>query len=144
MTRLTPLTVSFALALVACQAKSGTTSEPAPITDRSWVLQELEGQPLDSADRQRPPTLTLTGAGTRASGFAGCNRFAGTYTLGPGTLEFGPLAMTRMACPSIELESRYARALAAVRQYRVERDELVLEAKGTPLARFAAQAGDSH
>jgi META domain-containing protein len=49
-----------------------------------------------------------------------------------------------MACPSMELESRYARTLAAVRQFRVEREELVLEANGTRLARLVAQAGDSH
>ncbi|PWK20348.1 META domain-containing protein [Xanthomarina spongicola] len=32
------------------------------------------------------------------SGFSGCNRFSGTYTLNGNTIKFGSLASTRMAC----------------------------------------------
>jgi heat shock protein HslJ len=32
------------------------------------------------------------------SGFSGCNRFSGTYTLDGNAITFGPLASTRMAC----------------------------------------------
>jgi heat shock protein HslJ len=33
------------------------------------------------------------------AGFAGCNRFFGSYALSDSTLEIGPLGSTRMACP---------------------------------------------
>ena len=79
----------------------------------------------------------LASAGNQASGYAGCNRMAGSYTLGPGTLEFGPLALTRMACLDMGLETRYTIAMSAVRQYRVEGNQLVLLADGRVLARFA-------
>lgn len=43
-----------------------------------------------------PPTLMLSSSNTQVSGNAGCNRMAGPCTLGNGTIEFGPLALTRM------------------------------------------------
>ena len=33
------------------------------------------------------------------AGFAGCNRFFGSYELTDGALKIGPLGSTRMACP---------------------------------------------
>lgn len=62
-----------------------------------------------------PLTLVLsTASGQRnASGFSGCNRYMGTYTLKDGKLGFGPLAGTRMACatPGGQIESAYLNAL---------------------------------
>lgn len=127
--------------LLGCQPRSSATPDPAPVTDRTWVLREVEGAPLDSTAREHPPTLLLGTSNTRATGFAGCNRFSGPYTLGPGTLEFGPLMMTRMACPAMGLETRLAAALARARQYRVEGSSLLLEADGAVVARYEAEAG---
>jgi putative lipoprotein len=39
------------------------------------------------------------------AGFAGCNRFRGTYAYSEGKLTFGPLAATRMACPPEQMET---------------------------------------
>ncbi|CAB3766758.1 META domain-containing protein [Paraburkholderia solisilvae] len=65
-----------------------------------------------------PLTLTLSTANgqRRASGFSGCNRYTGTYTLRDGKLSFGPLAGTRMACAGTggELEGDYLDALAHI------------------------------
>ena len=146
MTRFSTLVlVPFGLTLLVagCQRRAGTTDRPTAepvITDRQWSLRELDGQPLDTAALTNPPTLLLTSSGTQVSGFAGCNRLAGTYKLGSGTLEFGPLVLTRMACPSMELEARYTAALGRVRQYRLERDRLVLLADGGTLAQFEPAA----
>jgi heat shock protein HslJ len=134
MTRCFPAPLALlavALLTSACQSRT-----PPAITDKQWSLQELEGQPLDSAARFKPPTLMLASAGSQVSGYAGCNRMAGSYTLRPGTLEFGPLAMTRMACPAMDLETRFSAMMGAVRQYRVEENQLVLLADGRVLARF--------
>jgi heat shock protein HslJ len=107
----------------------------APPTDKEWTLVSIEQQPLDSATIQRLPTLELVSAESRASGFAGCNRFAGSYTLSSGSLEFGPLALTRMACPSgMDLENRFAAVLGRVRSYRMNGERLVLVSGDTVLA----------
>ena len=51
------------------------------------------------------PTVTFTADG-KVSGFAGCNRFMGTYTLEGDTLKFGALGSTRMACLSPEAQAQ--------------------------------------
>jgi heat shock protein HslJ len=142
MTRFPTLAlVPFGLTLLVagCQRRAGSTDRPDAeplITDRQWSLRELDGQPLDSAARSSPPTLLLATSSTQASGFAGCNRMAGSYKLGPGTLELGPLVLTGMACPSMDLEARYTGALDRARQYRVDGNRLELLADGTVLATF--------
>jgi heat shock protein HslJ len=57
----------------------------------------------------------------------GCNRIAGTPTISGARLAFGPMAVTRMACPPPldAVERRYLAALEAVRGYRVEGGKLV-------------------
>ena len=52
------------------------------------------------------------------------------------TISFGPMAMTRMACPPPldRLEQGYAAALADVRSYTVEGDTFtLLDGKGEPV-----------
>ncbi|PLZ01485.1 heat-shock protein [Burkholderia sp. WAC0059] len=104
------------------------------------------GKPGDKADdgangTGRPVTLDLsTATGQRhASGFSGCNRYAGTYTLKNGLLSFGPLAGTRMACVGAggEIEQPYLDALAHISrtgvQMRAPRQLLLLLANGDRL-----------
>ena len=53
-----------------------------------------------------------------ATGFAGCNRFMGTFTLTETELHFSPIALTKMACTDgMELEQKFAAALTATRRY---------------------------
>jgi heat shock protein HslJ len=65
-----------------------------------------------------PITLDLSTATgqRRASGFSGCNRYTGTYTLKNGLLSFGPLAGTRMACVGLggDIEGAYLDALTHI------------------------------
>lgn len=133
---LAPVGVGSLLLLLAvlpgCHRQSAAATPP---TDRIWTLVSIEQQPLDSAALSSPPTLQLATADNRASGFAGCNRFAGTYKLSSGALEFGPLALTRMACPSgMEVENRFAAVLGRVRSYRMNGERLVLVSGDTVLA----------
>ncbi len=69
-------------------------------------------------------TLDLSAATgqRRASGFSGCNRYAGSYTLKNGLLSFGPLAGTRMACTGAggEIESAYLDALTHIARTGVQ------------------------
>lgn len=40
----------------------------------------------------------------RISGRAGCNRFGGSYDEDGDELSFGPIAMTKMMCPPLDME----------------------------------------
>ncbi|WP_250512592.1 META domain-containing protein [Caballeronia sp. INDeC2] len=102
------------------------------LDDTQWQLTswtDASGQPRAvphaGESDARPITLDFsTASGHRqASGFSGCNRFAGTYDLKDGKLTFGPLAGTRMACMSgtgAALERPYLDALSHVAKSGVQ------------------------
>ena len=58
---------------------------------------------------------------------ADCNRGTGSYQIGEGTIAFGPIAMTRMACPPGSLDARYLRDLQRATSFFVEGGNLFLE-----------------
>lgn len=77
-----------------------------------------------AAPGARPVTLDLSTANgqRRASGFSGCNRYMGRYTLKSGLLSFDQLAGTRMACIGAggEIEGPYLDALAHIARTGVQ------------------------
>ena len=109
------------LALVAC----ATPEPPAGLEDREWYLVAIGSNSVDVATEKRP-TLRLESEGSRAAGFAGCNRFAGHYTLDGDQVKFGPLAATKMSCDQDKTEERYLAALGRVAHWSLAPDELTL------------------
>lgn len=100
-----------------------------------WRLVELAGAQQISAEAH---IVFDSGPPYRVSGSTGCNRFAGPYKQGGSVLEFGQLAMTKMACPdSMAQEQAFTGALASTRGWRVAGGRLeLLDALGLPVARF--------
>ncbi|WP_244816103.1 META domain-containing protein [Caballeronia sp. Lep1P3] len=101
------------------------------LDDTQWQLTDwtdANGQPRAvpyGAEGGEPLTLVFsTESGhRRASGFSGCNRFAGAYDLKDGQLALRPLAGTRMACASgigSALERPYLDGLAHVAKSGVQ------------------------
>ena len=113
-------------------AGGGGTPQPAPgaggsLAGQEWSLTSLGGSPAEPGNGGKPATLTFSDADSRVSGFAGCNRLAGTYQAKGDSLRIGPLALTRMACPSgMELETKLGAALDATRSYRITGNRLDL------------------
>lgn len=68
---------------------------PAELAGTSWTFVSIGGV---NVAPDRPTSLQFEGE--RLSGSAGCNRFSGSYTHENKVLSAGPLASTRMACPS--------------------------------------------
>ena len=75
----------------------------------------------------------------QVSGSAGCNTYQGTYrstrAAGKNTIEFGPLATTRMMCdePLMDQEQLYLAALESATEYTVEGFALSIEFPGGTL-----------
>jgi heat shock protein HslJ len=130
------------VALSACHSSSPGAGDPGggpaqSIEQIEWTLAELNGQPAGKGAGGQPATLTLTTAGTRANGYAGCNRYFGSYTLTGSALKFGPIGLTRMACPGSEaLESGFTKALAATTGLRLRKGRLELLAGEAVVATF--------
>lgn len=107
MTR--PLMLLLALLLGAC-ATVATGSR----LGGEWRAVDINGIPVSGT---RPITLRLEDA---ASGNSGCNSYSGAFRLTSRQgIEFGPLAVTRMACgPELmDQESRYLSILRSVSGY---------------------------
>lgn len=153
--------------LAACAMPTHPDSAAAPsdpfnpaatqlLDDTAWTLAGWRGPDGRSRDiagedgaspgetRGAPTLVFSTATGQRrASGFAGCNRFAGPYSLKGGALSFGPLAATRTACAGArgEFERAYLDALAHIAktgvQWRAPRELQIVTEDGATL-RFSA------
>ena len=86
------------------------------------------------------PGFTLLAEGRKVQGSAGCNRMTGTYKLDGEKLKFGPLATTRMACPDMQTETAFLKALGATTRYEVSGSSLTLYGADTAVARLEAAA----
>lgn len=124
-----------------CAAPAGTAPVAASnltLIGPEWELVSLPGAPRDIEIGERRPTLQLTAEGTRIAGFAGVNRFTGTYALEVATLAFSQVAATRMAGPpeAMALEEAYLGVLRAVTSWRIRGDRLELRSGERTVATF--------
>jgi heat shock protein HslJ len=127
--------------------ESSSVASPAlsapSLTDTTWKLIELAGQPARADESGAFPDLRLDSAQKKASGHAGCNRFFGSYSSSTDSLRMGPLASTRRACinPALnEQEKAYLSALDETRTWSIVGDTLTIGGVSGSLARFVAAA----
>lgn len=105
--------------------EDGVSISVGRIADLIWVPLRVDDQPVPE-DAGLSLTVTFDG---KVSGTTGCNRFTGTADLDAGVLQFGPLAVTEMACldpAAMEREAVYLKALAEVRWFVVAPEGLWL------------------
>lgn len=97
------------------------------LTETYWRLVEIDGQAAALGAGERELHMVLTGEGDRVRGFSGCNRFAGSYALRDGQLEFAQLASTRMACvEGMEQEQHFLDALGRTKRFTIDGDGLAI------------------
>jgi heat shock protein HslJ len=152
--RIPPLPMSaattlLALAIVACSggAPASGAASPSPAGDRlagtSWALESIADQPVPDG-----VSATLAFDAGQVSGSSGCNTFSGPYTVsGPDSIDIGPLASTRMACPepAMAFEASYLAALDGATTWAVPADapigtQLTIGGTGSKLV-FGKPAG---
>jgi heat shock protein HslJ len=131
------------VAASACAPVPGASQARETIADRDWQLVQIArgagGAP--TVPSARPPSLRLDSKEGRASGFAGCNRFSGSYQLAGDRLTFGPLLSTKMACErGMDVEAAYLDALAKTGSWSQEKDGIVLRGAGGVSLSFGAEA----
>lgn len=133
------LAIVAGLLLAGCVPVPGLT--PDLLADTSWVLTELNGQPV-LAETQ----VTIRFEDGRLGGTDGCNRYNAAYTVDGARITVAEnIASTMMACaePVMTQASAYLAALAATTTYKIEGEQLtLLAADGTALAVFTKQSTD--
>lgn len=94
----------------------------------AWELESLVTADAVSSVPTGVTTPTLTIADGRLQVHLGCNRGNAEVTVGDGTLEIGPLATTRMACPGDgdQVEQHLGQVLTGTVEYSIEADQLTL------------------
>jgi heat shock protein HslJ len=109
----------------------------ALLANTRWRPVRIADKTVTVASGQQEPWIVLDDRAGRVTGSGGCNRITGSYTAGDGTLRFGALASTRMACPAMELEQRFLAALEGTRRFRRSGRTLdLLDDRGKTLARL--------
>jgi heat shock protein HslJ len=113
----------------------------AAVAGTEWELHELHGAAAPLGAGARRATIRFDADTARVAGFAGCNRYFGTYDLDGGALRFGGVGMTKMACADgMNLEQQLAAALEATRRYELGERELTLFDDTRAVARFVRPA----
>ena len=140
------LVLSCALALAACRPTAAVLS-PADfrrsVAGTEWELVELQGQPAPVGAGGRRATIRFDADSARVTGFAGCNRYFGSYSLGADepALTFGAVGMTRMACAQgMDLERQLGNALTQTKRYTLEEGRLTLRDATAPQATFVRRS----
>ena len=117
----------------------GTSLRQLALLQDSWVLTELQGNPVvaPALGRERP-RLDISLTEGRVTGTTGCNRLSGRVRADSRLIEFGPLATTRMACPgdTTNTEATFLNVLNQPIAYRVGDGKLTLLQKDKPVAVF--------
>src|SRR5687768_14649502 len=69
-----------------------------PLVNTAWRLTQLGGQMISNPEGPAAIGLKLESQNPRVTGFAGCNRMFGGYSLNGDELKFDELGSTKMAC----------------------------------------------
>jgi heat shock protein HslJ len=113
-----------------------------PLTGTTWRLTQIGDQLVDNPPGDAAAHVQLQAGNSRVTGFAGCNRMFGGYSLNGESLKFGQVGATKMACLEegrMELESRFFETLSQVARWKITNSTLeLLDGNGKSLATFAA------
>lgn len=110
-----------------------------PIEGTHWVLDAIaSGDATSSVPAGVTSTLVISAG--HAAVDTGCNMGSATVQVAADTLTFGPMALTRMACPDAQssVESAVVKVLDGTVHYTIEADILTIDAGASGLTYRAA------
>jgi putative lipoprotein len=124
----------------AAVASNDASPQPQSILEREWTLVTIGDSAAPPGSGGKPATLRFDSAASRASGFAGCNRYSAQYTIAGDSLHFGPAMVTRMACVDGDaLERAFLPVISAVTGFHAADSTLTLTGSSGTLASFRAR-----
>lgn len=112
------------------------------LTGVKWTLTELFGQPVATAEGlKKDAFLVFKTEGSRIYGSGSCNNFNGSFELKEGNrITLTGMATTMMACPDMQTEQGFFRALNDCDNYTLVDGILSLnKARMAPMAKFIAE-----
>lgn len=126
----------------ACKSSKKTNgSGDAEITGKYWKLTAIMGKPVGQpSSTGKEMYITLNKEEKNFQGNGGCNSFQGKYELKEGgRISFTGTIATLMACPDMENESSFLKAIESADNYTINNNILQLnKARMAPLLTFEA------
>lgn len=109
----------------------------ATLAETKWRLMTLNGKIVKQSG-SKDYFIKLNSKDGRFTAYAGCNNISGSYMMPTAFgLSFSKAAMTRMACPNMEVEGRFAKMLEQTDRYTLNDNILKFQkGKTTVLATF--------
>ncbi len=137
----TALSLVFAASLIV-SCNSAKVNPTEVLTASSWEVSMLNGKPASESSFGRGvPTATFT-KDNKISGFAGCNRYGGSYSIEEnGTFKTDQVFATKMYCDGVEGEGQYLSALDKADKAKVEKDKVILLNGNTELVVLVPASG---
>ena len=136
--RIAALAATIALAAGCCNCRSYQKKTRRPLVGTEGQLIQLEGRSVKAEPGTY--TLPLEAEGNHLSGVGACNRLMGSYSTGERrALKIGPLASTKMACPNLDQEQQFLRAIESTTHYDMDGPMLLLLSNGELRAVFQAK-----
>jgi heat shock protein HslJ len=128
--------MSLIVVLTGCQSSNHLNSDDQAImtsnvlTSTNWTLTEINGVKVQGENQDK--NIILHAKDNRVAGFAGCNRFFGSFEAenlvdGLGKLKFYSVGSTKMACLNVEInEQIYFNVLSDTVFYQLDDNSLIL------------------
>jgi heat shock protein HslJ len=86
-----------------------------------WALKTMNGEAIDSNNFQKHPVLEIHLNEMKIFGNDGCNNMFGNIeSFDEKNIAFGAIGGTKMACPNMELSSKYTSALGKTKTYKLD------------------------
>ncbi len=90
------------------------------LAETKWRLVELNGKEVKNTS-DKDYYINLDSKSGKFATYAGCNSFNGKYVMkSANKLAFSMISGTKMACPNMDFESKYIKALESVDNYMIE------------------------
>lgn len=125
MKKLTFMLFALLLMAAACKEKENSL---ALLRANKWTLKTMTLEGTEKTNPEELPVLEFSDS-TAVYGSAGCNRFFGFYKVDGEKLTLRPEGATMMACPDLEFEDAYLKALEEVENYAIMEGELKLSGR---------------
>ena len=129
---------TLVLSLAACRTKkpdqnSGEVSKSINpktmnLENTKWKLVELNGEAVANEEPENLIFVYFQAEDKKVSGYTGCNRFSGTYTLGAkNALTCSEIIMTKMFCSEVaKIEMGLTTAIRQAKSYSFEGSKLYI------------------
>lgn len=95
----------------------------------NWVLKTIDGAEATSLFADKVPTIAFDFAANKVTGNAGCNNYNAGFALNDAQLIISPLMSTKMACPNLNGESQFTKAISDTSTLSLPNENILQVAK---------------